>query len=226
MYKAWYNTLQKVSLFKGIEKKELEAILNCIGGTIRNVKKGEFLLLAGTKITQVGVVLSGELHIISECFDGKRSLNATLLPCATYGEALCCAGVDNSPISVVAKKDSTVLMLDVPKALHPCPDTCGFHGKLIENMLRIVAINNLHLQNRIEIMNINSVRGRVLHYLESFVPTQGQKITIPFNREEMASYLGVERSALSHELAKMKADNLIDYRKNHFHLKVCRLTDR
>lgn len=220
MYKVWYNTLQKVSLFEGIEKNELDAILHCIGGTIRNVQKGEFLLLTGAKVTQVGVVLSGELHIISECFDGKRSLSGTLISGSSYGEALCCAGVENSPVSVVAKKASTVLMLDFPKALHSCPDTCGFHEKLIVNMLRVVAINNLHLQNRIEIMNINSVRGRVLHYLESFVPTQGHKITIPFNREEMASYLGVERSALSHELAKMKADNLIDYRKNHFHLKL------
>jgi len=223
MVKAWYDVLQTVSLFNGIEKSKLDDILQCVGGTVKNVRKGEFALLAGDEVTQIGIVLSGELHIISECFDGKRSLTASLLPSNLYGGALCCAGIKKSPVSIIAKKDSSVMTLEFSKAIFPCSNICGFHGKLIENMLRNVAHKNIQLQNRLEIMSINSVRGKVLHYLESFVPIQGQNITIPFNREEMASYLGVERSALSHELARMKADNLIDYKKNHFHLKVCRL---
>lgn len=223
MYNVWYPILQKVSLFEGIHKDELDAILQCVGGTIKNVRKGEFALLAGDKVTQIGIVLSGELHIVSECYDGKRSLTASLMPSNLYGEALCCANIERSPVSVVAKKDSSVITLDFSKAIFPCSNSCGFHGKLIENMLRNVARKNIQLQSRMEIMNINSVRGKVLHYLESFVPIQGQNIVIPFNREEMASYLGVERSALSHELSRMKADDLIDYKKNHFFLKICRL---
>ena len=67
-----------------------------------------------------------------------------------------------------------------------------------------------------EIISLKSIRAKVLRYLASFVPEQGKKITIPFNREEMADYLCVERSALSHELARMQRDGLIEYRKNRF----------
>jgi CRP-like cAMP-binding protein len=222
MYKAWYDILKTVSLFRDIEEHELDAILQCIGRVVKNIKKGEFLLLAGTKATHIGIVLSGELHILSECSDGKRSLSASVVPGDIYGEALCCAGVEKSPVSVMAKTDSIVMKIEFSKALNPCPDACGSHRKLIENMLRNMALKNLHLQNRMEILSMNSIRGKVLHYLESFVPEQGQDIVIPFNREEMANFLCVERSALSHELARMKADNLIDYRKNHFHLKTHR----
>ena len=94
-----------------------------------------------------------------------------------------------------------------------------FHTKLIENMLGLIANKNLMLQSRMEIVCMKSVRAKVLQYLKSFVPEQGREITIPFNREKLAEYLCVERSALSHELAKMKRDGLIEYRKNKFILR-------
>lgn len=220
MVKLWQDIIKTTPLFEGIEEDKIDTILQCIGGTTKNLQKGEFTLLAGDKVTQVGIVLKGELHVISECFDGKRSVTSSLAPRDMYGGALCCAGMEKSPVSVMAKTDSVVLLLDFTFVFNPCPNSCGFREKLIENMLKIIAKKNIHLQNRIEILSLSSVRGRVLRYLESFVPTQGQNITIPFNREEMANFLCVERSALSHELAKMKADHLIDYKKNRFYLKT------
>ena len=94
------------------------------------------------------------------------------------------------------------------------------YAKLIENLLRLTAQKNLLLQSRMEIVCLKSVRAKVLRYLASFVPEQGRQITIPFNREEMADYLCVERSALSHELARMRQEGLIEYWKNCFVVKV------
>jgi CRP-like cAMP-binding protein len=219
-YKAWNDVLKAVLLFKGMDENEIDTILLCVGSEVKNLLKGEFALLAGDKVTQIGIVLSGELHILRECFDGKRSIIASLIPGDTYAEALYCSDIEESPFSVMAKTDSAVMMLGFPNSLLSCSGVCGFHGRLIKNMLKIVANQNLHLQNRMEMVSMRSVRGKVLRYLESFVPKQGQNIVIPFNREELANFLSVERSALSHELIRMKADNLIDYRKNHFYLKT------
>jgi len=218
-YKTW-NIPEAVSLFDGIDDNNLDAMLQCIGAEVKNVLKGEFALLAGDKVSHIGIVISGDLHILRECFDGKRSLIASLMPGSVYAEAMCCASIEESPISVIAKTDFVIMMLNFPHILNSCSNSCGFHGKLIENMLKIMANKNLHLQNRMEIVSMKSVRSKVLNYLESFVPKQGKNIVIPFNREELANFLCVERSALSHELARMKADGLIDYRKNQFFLKV------
>lgn len=220
-YEIWLDILKASSLFKGIDENKLDVMLQCIGAEVRNVLKSEFALFAGDKVTHIGIVLSGELHILRECYDGKRSLIESLMPGGIYGEALCCADIEESLVSVMAKTDSVVMTLDFPHILHSCSNGCGLQSKLIENMLKIVANKNLHLQNRMEIVSMKSVRDKVLRYLESFVPKQGQNIVIPFNREELANFLCVERSALSHELARMKTDGLIDYRKNHFYLKVC-----
>ena len=218
-YEVWFDALKKVSLFKNIDENELNAMLQCVGAEVRNVLKNELLLLAGDKVTHIGIVLSGELHILNECFEGKRSLIATIMPGEIYAETLCCANIEESPVSVIAKTNSSIMILDFPRILGLCSNACSFHGKLIENMLRVVANKNLQLQDRMEIVCMKSVRNKVLRYLKSFESKQGQNIVIPFNREELANFLCVERSALSHELSRMKADGLIDYKKNHFHLK-------
>lgn len=217
--KEYFGILNTTGLFKGIDAAGLETMLKCLGSEIKYAGKGEVILLAGDKPEYVGIVLSGQLHIIREDYDGNRLLIAALAPGEIFAEALCCAGVSESPVTVMADVDSTVMLLSFSHILHICPNSCSFHTKLIENMLRLIANKNLQLQIRMEIVSLKSIRAKMMRYLESFVPEQGRNITIPFNREELADFLCVERSALSHELARMKRDGLIEYRKNKFVLK-------
>ena len=205
-----------IELFQGID--DLAAMLKCLGAEIRQVEKNEIVLLAGNKPQHVGVVLSGLLHIVREDYDGNRSLVAAVEPGEIFAESLCCAGVAESPVTVTAATDSTVLLLRFERVLRTCQNACAFHHRLIENMLRLVAEKNLLLQTRMEIIALKSVRAKVLRYLESFTPKKGESFVIPFNREKMADYLCVERSALSHELARMKRDRLIEYNNNRFTL--------
>jgi len=215
----YLDVLKTVGLFRGINDVELETMLKCLGAETRDVSKDTIILLAGEKPQHVGVVLAGQLHIIREDYDGNRSVIAAVAPGDIFAEALCCAGVVESPVTVMADIDSTVMLLSFSRILHTCPNSCSLHTKLIENMLELVANKNLQLQSRMEIVSLKSVRTKMMHYLESFALTQGRSITIPFNREELADFLCVERSALSHELSKMKKDGLIEYRKNKFVLR-------
>jgi len=214
--KKYFDVLQSVGLFGGVDAAELESMLKCLGAEVKDVGKDEIVLLAGDKPRHVGIVLSGQLHIVREDYDGNRTIIAAVAPGDIFAEALCCAGVTKSPVTVVADVESTVLLLNFARILQTCPNSCSHHAKLIENMLGHVANKNLQLQSRMEIISLKSVRAKVLLYLESFVPKQGRNITIPFNREELADFLCVERSALSHELSRMKKDGLIEYRKNKF----------
>jgi CRP-like cAMP-binding protein len=191
-------------------------MLDCLGAEIKTVAKNNIILLAGEKPLHIGIVLSGILYIVKEDSDGNRKLITAATPGEIYAEALCCADVDESPVTVIAAEDSQVMLLRFDRVLHTCPNSCVFHQKLIENMLNLLANKSLYLQSRIEIISVKSIRIKVLRYLESFTTKQGRNIIIPFNREELADYLCVERSALSHELAKMKKDRLIDYKKNKF----------
>lgn len=193
-------------------------MLTCLQAKTMAYRKDAVLLEVGSKPEYVGVVLSGRLHIVRDDIDGNRTLVATLAEADTFAETFCCAGVNESPVSVLAGTDVTVLLLSFSRILHTCPNSCIFHQTLISNMLQIIAQKNLYLQNRMEILCMKSVRSRVLEYLGTFAAKQGRSFTIPHNREEMAEYLCVERSALSHELSRMKRDGIIAYRKDNFSL--------
>jgi len=210
--------LKSVSLFDGIDAAELELLLACVGPVIKRAAKGDILLLAGEKPDFVGIALAGQLHIICEDYDGNRSLLAAVGPGDIFAEALCCAGVAQSPVSIIANAGSTVMQLGFARILGTCGRACAFHTKLIANMLGLIARKNLMLQSRMEIVGMKSVRARVTRYLESLAPGRGKEFAIPFNRGELADFLCVERSALSHELARMKKDGLLEYRKNIFAL--------
>ena len=217
--KEYFDALKQAALFKDIATADFEKMFSCLGAEIKNVDKAETILFTGDNPCFVGIVLSGQFHIVREDYDGNNTLIAVASPGEIFAESLCCAGIEESPVTVFAAENATVMLIKFNRILHTCSHLCAFHEKLIENMLKLIAKKNLFLQSRMEIMAIKSVRDKVLRYLESFTLQQGRSIVIPLNREGMANYLCVERSALSYELSKMKKDGLIDYRKNHFVLK-------
>ena len=214
--KDFLSILQKVELFREINAAELEIMLDCLGVEIKSAKKGRIILLQGDKSLHVGIVLAGRIHITREDYDGNSSFIETVEPGEIFAEALCCASVLESPVNATADAASTVMLMSFSRILHTCKNSCPFHTQLIGNMLSLIAKKNILLQRRMEIICLKSIRTRVMRYLEAFVPKRGQEFTIPLDREEMAGYLCVDRSALSHELRKMKHDGLIEYRKNKF----------
>ncbi len=136
-----------------------------------------------------------------------------------FAEAYACMDDEPLLISVEVAEDTEVLMMDMHKILTICPSNCSHHHKLVENLLTILARKNLGLSRRMVYTASKSIRGRVLSYLSFLADKQGKKqVSIPFDRQEMADYLGVDRSALSAELSRMQKDGLIAYKKNHFTL--------
>ncbi len=218
--KKYYEVLKTVELLKGIEADQFEQMFSCLGASLKRAEKGESLLRAGERPVFLGIVLSGELHIVKEGLDGERTIVAPLGKGDIFAEALCCAGIEESPVSVFAAEEAVVLLLRFDRILHTCSNACVFHQKLIENMLLLIARKNIMLQSRMDIMRLKTIRAKVLSYLDSFPHEAGGEVAIPFSREEMADFLCVERSALSHELSKMKREGLLDYRKNRFTLKT------
>jgi len=222
----YYEVLKSAPMFDNIDATDTEQILGCLGAERKFFHKDDILLLAGDKPRYIGVVIEGELYVNKEDRDGNRHIIAAVTPGQVFAEALCCADISESPVTVTSETDSLVLLLDFSRLLRTCPNSCVFHSRLIQNMLELVAKKNLLLQERMEIISLKSIRSKVMRYLEAFVPAQGYEITIPFNREQLADHLCVERSALSHELARMKKDGLIDYHKNKFVLLTFRENHR
>ncbi len=207
-------------LFEGIKSQDMASMLGCLNGKIRHFQKNEFILHSGDKVSEIGMVLKGSVQVIKEDFWGNRSIIAIVGPGGLFAEAFSCVGDVELPISAVAMEKTAVLMMDYKKIVTVCPSACAFHSRLIQNMVKMIAVKNMMLTQKLEHMSKKTTREKLLSYLQTERIRQGgQKFDIPFNRQELADYLGVDRSAMSSELGKMRDEGLLDFWKNHFEIR-------
>ena len=134
-----------------------------------------------------------------------------------FGEAFACAEVASVPVTVTAEEPSEIMLIECSHILHTCNNNCGFHQRLIFNLMKDLAEKTLTFHQRIEVTSKRTTREKLLSYLFIMSKKKNKKsFDIPFDRQELADYLEVDRSGLSAEISKLKREGLIDCRKNHF----------
>jgi CRP-like cAMP-binding protein len=207
------------AIFVGIPKNDIDPLLKCLCASYKCFEKGSAIIHGGGASESIGVMLAGAAHVVSEDFWGRRKILARVEGGNLFGEAYAFAGVGKAPVSVIAAEDSEVMFVNRLRVLATCRSACPFHAALIKNLVAILAEKNVELARKIEYVTQPTTRGRLLSYLSDQAHITGSNsFKIPFNREELADFLSVDRSAMSSELSKMRDDGLIAYRKNHFQL--------
>lgn len=215
----YLSFLTKVNLFEGINEGQLSILLTCFSAKIVDYSKNDIILLNGNKIKDIGIVLKGQVQVVKEDFFGNRNILANIEKGNIFGEVFVFANSKNTPVTVYSNTESTILFINYNKIISPCEKACGFHNKLIYNMLHILAIKNFELNQKIEYMSKRSIREKLLAYLSSEAQKNGSnKFSISYNRQELADFLSVDRSALSKELSKLRDENFLIFNKNQFKL--------
>ena len=213
------SILPHCPLFSGIDQDELSDLLACLGAEQTQCQKGEYIWSAGEIPSRIGVVLSGGIDVIQEDYWGNRAILARVVPGEIFGEAFAFGDPQPLPVSVVASGPAVLLLLDLRKILIACPGSCSFHTRLIQNMLGILAQKNRMLTEKIKHIVKRSTREKLLSYLSSQTILAGsESFCIPFNRQELADYLSVERSAMSRELGRLRDEGILVFDKNRFSL--------
>ena len=217
--KKYLETLKKCSLFDGIADEDILPMLNCIGGYVRCYDKKETVFAEGDKACLVGIVLAGKVQIEQCDIDGNRSIVGTAEESGMFGETFACAGVKLLPVNVVASEKSEILIADCSRIICSCSNSCKFHNKMIYNLLKMVAEKNIKFNKKLEILSKRTTREKLMAYLKMVAKEKGVKrFEIPFDRQELADYLQVDRSGLSVEMSKLSDEGIIVYRKNCFEL--------
>lgn len=212
--------ISKTLLFQGTSAEETKAMLKCLAARERHFQKSETIYRVGDTVTDVGLVLSGSVLIENDDFWGNRSILDQIGPGQIFAETYACVPGEKLMVAVTAAAASDILFLNVGKILEVCTNACSFHGKLIRNLLSLAAQKNLSLSRRIFHTSAKSIRERLLSYLSWQAVKQGSReFDIVFNRQQLADYLGVDRSAMSAELGKMRREGLIQVERNHFKMK-------
>lgn len=217
--KKYFEVLRKCPLFNQIEDESLVRALGCLGAKEKSYKKGDTVLTEGQEAKYFGIVLKGSVQLERVDYYGNRSILTSIEPSQLFGEAFACAGIKSLPIDVIAAEDTDIFFIDVRHIASPCDAACAFHAQLIINLLNIVAKKNLVLHQKIEITSKHSTREKLMTYLFLQEKNTGSRtFTIPYNRQELADYLGVERSGLSAEISKLRNEKVLECKRSTFTL--------
>lgn len=210
-------SLSESELFAGIQENEIAAMLKCLSATTKNYKKGETIFRIGEHISSVALLLEGTVHIEREDYWGNLSILNKITAGDIFGEAYVMPGSEPMANNAVALKDCVVLFLDFQRILTVCTSACRFHTILIQNLFAVIAAKNRRLAQKLGHMSQRTTREKLLSYLSEQSMRTGQAaFDIPFNRQQLADFLSVDRSAMSNELCKMRDEGILTFERNHF----------
>ncbi len=212
--------ISKTPLFRGCTEEDILNMAKHLDFRTDRYKKGDTILSAGSIVTDIGLVLSGSVRIEYTDLWGNKSILGITPAGGVFAESYACIPNEPLMIDAVANEDCHILSISVPKLFTPCP-VCGSQNKLIQNLVIISAEKNLQLSRRSMHTSPKTIRERLFSYFSQQVSAQrSNKIVIPFDRQQLADYLNLDRSALSKELGKMRNDGLIEFNKNTFLIKT------
>jgi len=213
------KTIKKYNIFKGFEDFEVSALLRCFSARIVTYNKEDLIISSGERLNHLYLILQGKAR--DTWYDQEGNVNTYIdyNPGDIIGLEYAANNTKTIPSTIVSIEETIVLFLDNHRFLNPCQNYCPRHAKILNKAYTLLSKQNQVLLKRIEELSMPSTKKKVLCYLNNIkAQTKSNEFDIPYNREELANYLGVERTALSKELSDLQKDGFIEFRKNHFKL--------
>jgi len=204
-------------LFEGLSDEEMTKLCTCLSARERVIPKDGFVFHAGDNVGAVYCLLSGCVHILDEDYWGNRSIVETMTADTLFGEAYVFSGAISHIVSVMAAEVSVVLEIDPDRLFESCANHCDCHNRLARNALLIISKKIVRLTEKLGHVMRRTMREKLLSYLSLCAQREkSSTFLIPYSRQQLADYLCVDRSALSHEMSRLQKEGLIQYRKNRF----------
>ena len=217
--KKYIPVLKRTKLFSGVGEEDIASLLSCLGARKKEYKKGEYILREGEHISDIFILVEGKIHIQKDDYWGNRSILSVISVGEMFGEGYAAPESGALLNDVVAVEDSSVIFFDVKRILTTCSSACRFHNMIVQNMFFAISDKNRRLVQKLGHMSGRTTRAKLISYLSEEAKRQGSSaFSVPFNRQQLADYLCVDRSAMSNELCKMRDEGMIKFEKSRFEL--------
>ena len=194
--------ITECGLFAELAPESIDQLLESWGCSAQYYRAGEAVLSEGEKAGRVGLVLSGSVNVEKHDIYGNCGIFATLGEGELFAEAFAFSGVPLMSVTVKAAEDCAVLMMNGSDVLS--------EPELAASMVKLIAKKTFRFDQRIEVISQRRTRDKLLTYLQQQADMSGSdSFVIPYDRQGLADYLGVERSGLSVELNRLVREGLI-----------------
>ena len=217
--KKYIPILKRTRLFSGVSEEGIAAMLSCLDSKLREYKKGEYVFRQGEHLNHITVLVDGDLHIQRDDYWGNRSIIHRIAIGEMFGEAYITPESGALLNDVVATQDSAVIFFDAKRIITVCSSACRFHSMVVQNLFFAISDKNRKLVQKLGHVSKRSTREKLISYLSEEAKSQNSaSFIIPFNRQQLADFLSVDRSAMSNELCKMRDEGLLAFNKSAFKL--------
>lgn len=217
--KKYIPILKRTNLFAGVCEEDIYSMLSCLQAKLCTYEKGEYVFRQGEHINHITVLVEGNLHIRRDDYWGNCSIISTIGAGELFGEAYIAPDSGVLLNDVVAVEKSAVIFFDLNKMLTTCSSACKFHSLVMQNLFFAISEKNRKLVRKLGHMSKRTTREKLISYLSEEAQRQNSgTFTIPFNRQQLADFLSVDRSAMSAELCKMRNEGLLAFEKSKFTL--------
>lgn len=208
------EAMGKCIVMQGIEPPQFQNVLDCLAAKRIQIHENDVIYDYEDTVRCGGLVVSGLIESSMLDRDGMK-FGIRRFQCGeVFGESLGCTFNKALPVRVYAAEDAVVLLLDFNKLFTDEAACCPYASRVTRNLLREVLKKNLFLQKKVQILSQKRIRNRVQIYLSMLADGQ-QTLEIPMNRQELADFLGVDRSALSREFCHLRDEGVLAWKKNH-----------
>lgn len=217
--KKYIPILKNTQLFSGITDEELSTMLQCLHAKLCTYNKGDYVFHQGEHIDYITILIKGKLLIKKDDFWGNRSIINAISVGEMFGESYLSPDSGTMLNDVIAEEPSEVVFFDIYRIITVCPSACRFHAQVVRNLFFALSEKNRKLVQKLGHMSKRSTRAKLISYLsEEAKKHNSSTFTIPFNRQQLADFLSVDRSSMSNELCKMRDEGLLSFDKNQFRL--------
>jgi len=217
--KKYIPVLKRTKLFAGIANDEIASMLLCLDAQVHHYKKGEYVLREGEHLSNIMILVGGRLHIQKDDYWGNRSILEQISMGEMFGEAYIAPESEPLLNDVVAAEDSVVMFFNAKQIITTCSSACRFHTMVVQNLFFSISEKNRKVVRKLSHMSKRSIREKLISYLSEEATRQNSSsFAIPFNRQQLADFLFVDRSAMSNELSKMRKEGLLEFERNCFKL--------
>lgn len=217
--KEYIPVLKRTQIFAGVGNDEIASMLLCLDAQLHHYKKGEYVLREGEHLSDIMILVNGRLLIQKDDYWGNRSILEQISMGEMFGEAY--IAPESGPLlnDVAAAEDSAVIFLNAKRIMTTCSSACRFHTMVVQNLFFSISEKNRKIVRKLSHMSKRSIREKLISYLSEKATRQNSSsFTIPFNRQQLADFLFVDRSAMSNELSKMRKEGLLEFERNRFKL--------
>lgn len=207
-------------LFQRLEEEEACRAIRELEGYIKSEPKGRLLFQEGDQIRVLGIILKGEIRISRIDSEGEEKLYQKLRPPYMLGADIVCTPSQLSPYTAYSSESSCVWYFPYERLKEAGRLKEESRAMVKERLLEFIANENIRKFYKVDMLCAANAREKILKYLRIQCRKEGSaQVEIPYNREELANYLCMNRSVLSHTLSRMQKEGILEFKKNKFYLK-------